>query len=142
MTSTSQRVHELYHGRNWNCAGTMLACLGEAFDTPVSSQPLHTVLRMHGAGGFPGPCGLVEGALIFIGIAGTARGLSDNEVESMSFRFAEAFRTRFGSLLCQELRPGGLSRPGPPHVCESLTVEAVDFTVNFMQNDLFAQAEA
>lgn len=140
MTSTAERVHELYRKRNWNCAGTMLACLGEAFDTPVSRQTLHTVLRMHGTGGFHGPCGLVEGALIFIGIAGTAQGLSDNEVESLSFRFADAFRKRFGSLLCQELRPGGLS--GPPHVCETLSVEAVDFAVTFMQNDLFAQAEA
>lgn len=140
MTSTAERVHELYRNRKWNCAGTMLACLGEAFDMPVSRQTLHTVLRMHGAGGVPGPCGLAEGALIFIGIAGTARGLSDNDVEAMSFRFAEAFKTRFGSLLCQDIRPGGLS--GPPHVCESLTVEAVDFAVHFMQNDLFAQVDA
>lgn len=140
MSSTSQRVHDLYWKRNWNCARTMLVCLGETFDIPIAEQTLHAAVGMHGAGKFRAQCGLVEGALMFIGIAGAACGKSDKEVESLCFCFAKSFTERFGSLLCRDLRPGGFRPADPPHACEALTVEAVDFAANFMHNALFAAA--
>lgn len=140
MTSTTQRVHDLYWNRNFNCARTMLACLGERFDIFIEPQTLQAATGMHGAGRFRAQCGLVEGALMFIGIAAAAAGKSDKDIEKLCFRFAEAFTTRFGSLLCRDLRPGGFRPSDPPHACESLTVDAVDFAEGFLQNTLFSSA--
>ena len=139
MFSTPQRVHDLYWNHDWNCARTMLACLGEKFGIPMAEQCFHAAVGMHGAGRFRAQCGLVEGALMFIGIAAVAAGKTDKDIESLCFRFAEAFTNRFGSLLCRDLRPGGFRPSDPPHACEALTVEAVDFAGNFMQNALFAR---
>ena len=122
MTSTTQRVHDLYWNRNFNCARTMLACLGERFDIFIEPQTLQAATGM------------------LIGIAAAAAGKSDKDIEKLCFRFAEAFTTRFGSLLCRDLRPGGFRPSDPPHACESLTVDAVDFAEGFLQNALFSSA--
>ena len=65
MTTTVQRVHDLYWNSNINCARAMLACLGEAFGVTVAPQTFHAAVGMHGAGRFRAQCGLVEGALMF-----------------------------------------------------------------------------
>ena len=134
MTSTTQRVHDLYWNRNFNCARTMLACLGERFDIFIEPQTLQAATGMHGAGRFRAQCGLVEGALMFAGIIGSCDGHSDKDIESLCFRFAEAFTNRFGSLLCRDLRPGGFLPSDPPHACEALTVQAVSFTADFLES--------
>lgn len=77
MTTTVQRVHDLYWNSNLNCARAMLACLGEAFGVTVAPQTFHAAVGMHGAGRFRAQCGLVEGALMFIGILGTERGKTE-----------------------------------------------------------------
>lgn len=137
MTSTPQRVHDLYWNRDWNCARTMLACLGEKFGIPIDTQVFHAAIGMHGAGRFRAQCGLVEGALMFTGIAGAAAGKTDKDTADLCYRFAEAFTSRFGSLLCRALRPGGFQPSDPPHACEKLTVEAVEFAEAFLENALF-----
>ena len=142
MTPNMQRVHDLYWNRNYNCARTMLACLGATFGTPIAEQTFQAATGMHGAGRFRAQCGLVEGALMFIGIAAASAGRSDKDIETLCYRFAEAFTGRFGSLLCRELRPGGFQPSDPPHACEKLTVEAVDFTENFLKEALFSPRQA
>ena len=134
MSNIAQRVHELYWEKDYNCAKTMLLCLGEAFDVRLEMQTLHAATGMHGAGRFRAQCGLVEGALMFIGILGAAYGLNDKQTASHCYRFAEAFTARFGSLACRDLRPGGFQPSDPPHACESLTVEAVAFAADFMKS--------
>ena len=140
MNHTENKVHALYWNQNLNCARTMLLCLGDRFHVAIAPQTLQAAVGMHGAGRFRAQCGLVEGALMFIGIAAAAAGKSDKDIEKLCFRFAEAFTTRFGSLLCRDLRPGGFRPSDPPHACESLTVDAVDFAEGFLQNALFSSA--
>ena len=70
MNDLKARVHELYWKKDCNCAKTMLLCLCEHFCIPLQEQTLHAATGMHGAGRFRAQCGLVEGALMFIGIAG------------------------------------------------------------------------
>ncbi len=40
---------------------------------------------------------------------------------------------RFGSLSCRELRPNGFTEKDPPHLCETLTCEAIAFTYDFIK---------
>lgn len=40
-------------------------------------------------------------------------------------------QTIFGSLSCYDLRPNGFSENDPPHVCERLTVNAIEFAREF-----------
>lgn len=128
------RVHHLYWDYDVNCAGTMLRCLGQLFSVELEDQTLRSAVGLHGAGGYRAQCGLVEGALMFIGIYATERGRSDGEAAALCFQFAKAFEERFGSLRCYDLRPGGFTADDPPHACENLTVKAVLFTCNYIQS--------
>jgi C_GCAxxG_C_C family probable redox protein len=134
MPNFEERIHELYHVKDYNCARTTLICLAEQFPVELHEQALNAAIGMHGAGRFRAQCGLVEGALMFIGIYGAQKGLSDKKVAKLCFLFAEAFTKRFGSLLCRELRPGGFQKTDPPHACEPLTVETMRFTIEFLEN--------
>lgn len=137
MNGIPERVHELYWNKDYNCTRTMLLCLGESFGTVIAPQTFHAAAGMHGAGRFRAQCGLVEGALMFIGIIGADLGRSDTDVESLCYRFAEIFTSRFGSLLCRDLRPGGFRPDDPPHACETLTVRAITLTRDFLKDSGF-----
>jgi len=127
------RVHVYYWEHDWNCATTTLRVLAELFELALEPQLLDAALGMHGAGGYRAQCGLVEGALMFIGVIGKAHGRSDQAVEAASYDFAERFEARFGALSCRELRPGGFTLDDPPHLCEALTRKAVRFDVEFLR---------
>jgi C_GCAxxG_C_C family probable redox protein len=128
------RVHEYYWTCDWNCAVTTLRILAEVFDFTLSQQVLEAALGMHGAGGYRAQCGLVEGALMFIGVIGKAQGLDDGTVVEACYDFAERFQGRFGSLLCRDLRPEGFAPDNPPHLCEGLTREAILFDIPFVSD--------
>ena len=132
MNDFERQVHHLYHDLDFNCARTMLACLSARFGIPLERQVFDAALGMHGAGRFRAQCGLVEGALMFIGIAGSAGSRSVGDIETVCRQFAEQFTARFGSLRCLELRPGGFLPSDPPHACEKLTAEAVEFAAQFI----------
>ena len=134
MNDTAQRVHDLYWNKNWNCSRTTLACLGETFGVAIAEQTLQAATGMHGAGKFRAQCGLVEGALMFLGVIGAESEKSDKDVESLCRDFAEIFTARFGSLLCRDLRPGGFLPSDPPHACETLTVEAITMAERYLKN--------
>lgn len=127
-----ETVHRLYWEQDVNCARTMLTCLSTLFFTPIEVQTMHAAIGMHGAGGFGAQYGLVEGALMFIGIYLSKQGATDAEVAKACHRFAQTFTTRFGTLTCSGLRPGGFTDHDPPHACERLTNEAVRFAYGFM----------
>lgn len=126
-------VKDLYWNQDLNCARTMLVCLSEFFNTPITKQTMDAAIGLHGAGGFRAQCGLVEGGLMFIGLYFRTRGKSEDAIVSLCYQFAEEFSKNFGSLLCYDLRPGGFQKSDPPHLCENLTTSAVDFTYNFIQ---------
>lgn len=130
-----QRVHTYYWEQNKNCATTMLLCLAEQFHISLTQQTLNAAIGMHGAGGYRAQCGLVEGALMFIGIYFANR-KTEEEIVRLCFAFAERFNNRFGSLVCKELRPQGFQKGDVSHVCEPLTVEAIAFTCQFLQEQI------
>ncbi len=87
---------------------------------------------MHGAGRYGAQCGLVEGALMFIGIIGKDKGMGKDTIVDHCREFARQFEQRFGSLSCSILRPQGFKEDNPPHLCEPLSIETVEFSKDFM----------
>ena len=128
----ADRVHELYWKNDINCARTALICLGELFETSVEPQTVWAAVGLHGAGGYRAQCGLVEGTLMFIGIYLHVLGKTEDEIVSACYNFASAFDKAFGSLRCFELRPTGFSESDPPHMCEGLTCNGIEFPYQYI----------
>lgn len=128
----TKRVHKLYWEEDINCARTSLICLSELFEIDIEQQMIWSAVGLHGAGGYRAQCGLVEGALMFIGIYFHMLGRSEEEIVSACFDLASAFEKNFGSLRCLELRPTGFSENDPPHMCEDLTCRAIGFAYQYI----------
>lgn len=131
-TYIKNEVHRLYWDHDTNCARTTLRCLGRLFNTKIEAQTWNAAIGLHGAGGFQAQCGLVEGTLMFLGIYFCNKGLSKGTVIQYCKEYAKAFTERFGSLRCCELRPGGFQPSDPPHLCESLTCDAIKFSYMYI----------
>jgi len=131
-----ERVHELYWRYNVNCARTMLICLSELFDVDIERQTMNSAIGLNGAGRFRAQCGLAEGALMFIGIYFTERGKTEEDIVSICYQYAESFTRKFGSLKCSDLRPNGFSENDPPHLCEKLTGDAVEFVFELINKKM------
>lgn len=58
---------------------------------------------------------------------------SEEETVSACYKYAEAFEKRFGSLRCYDLRPSGFTPDDPPHMCEKLTCDAVEFACQYIE---------
>lgn len=128
----TKRVHELYWNDNINCARTAPTCLSELFQTVIEPQTIWSAVGLHGAGGYRAQCGLVEGTLMFIGIYFHILGKTECETVSACYHFASAFDKEFGSLRCFELRPTGFSQNDPPHMCENLTCNGIEFAYRYI----------
>ncbi|MDR2947414.1 MAG: C-GCAxxG-C-C family protein [Candidatus Adiutrix sp.] len=127
-----EKVRHAYWDLDINCARTALTCLGDIFQFPISQQTMAAAIGLHGAGGYRAQCGLVEGALMFIGMYLADKGRADAAIAETCYQFAEQFTGRFGSLRCFDLRPNGFSDNDPPHACEALTVSGVGFMYDFL----------
>jgi C_GCAxxG_C_C family probable redox protein len=127
-----ERVSKYYWKDNRNCAITTLNILSEYFGIVLNNQIIDSAIGMHGAGEYGAQCGLVEGSLMFIGIFGKENDIPDNIIVNSCREFAKQFEHKFNSLQCSILRPEGFHRDNPPHICESLTCKAVDFSINFV----------
>lgn len=126
------RVHELYWKDDINCARTAIICLSELFEITVEPQIIWSAIGLHGAGGYRAQCGVVEGTLMFIGIYLHMMGKTEDEIVSVCYNFASDFDRMFGSLRCFELRPTGFSENDPPHMCESLTCNGIEFAYQYI----------
>lgn len=133
MDLIQKRVHELYWNDDINCARAMLLSLGELFQMEIERQAINGAIGLHGAGGFRAQCGLVEGALMFIGIYYSEMGKSEDDIISICYQYADEFTQRFTSLQCYDLRPDGFTPIDPPHLCEKLTCEAIEFARDFIK---------
>ena len=69
---------------------------------------------------------------MFIGIYLHGLGKSEDEIVSACYNFASAFEKTFESLRCRELRPSGFSESDPPHLCENLTCNGIEFAYQFI----------
>ena len=128
----TKRVHELYWKEDINCARTALICLGELFEIVIEPQTIWSAVGLHGAGGYGAQCGLVEGSLMFIGVYLHMMEKTDDEILCACYNFAFAFDRAFGSLRCFELRPTGFSESDPPHMCENVTCNGIEFAYQYI----------
>ena len=134
-------VHRHYWDHDDTCAFTTLSIVSELFAAPLEAPVMDAALGMWGAGGYQAQCGLVEGALMFIGILGTRGGLNRDQVSSLCKCFAKEFTEQFGSLICRELRPEGFAPDNPPHICEDLSKRAIRFTAGFVADSFQIELE-
>lgn len=132
----TDRVRTYYHDEDLNCATTSLKILAELFGITLDPQVVHAAIGMHGAGGYGAQCGLVEGGLMFIGIMGRERQLPDDTIVAVCQEFGSQFEKEFSSLRCNILRPEGFHPDNPPHLCENLTGQAIEFSVRFIEGTL------
>lgn len=128
-----KNVSDYYWRENVNCATTMLNILSKIYEIHLDNQVINAAIGMHGAGSFGAQCGLVEGALMFIGIWGKERGLPNEAIIDLCYCYARQFEEKFGSLLCKQLRPQGFNPDNPPHLCETLTNQAVKFAAEYLE---------
>ena len=125
-------VRHYYWDRDLNCARTTLRCLESMLQEPLHPQVFTAAVGCHGAGGTGGQCGLVEGGLLLIGLRGAELGKDEGEIVDLCARFAALFTERFSSLACKDLRPGGIHPNDPPHLCESISVDAICLLHDFL----------
>ena len=128
------KVHNYYWRDNINCATTTIKILSEVFKIKINQQVIDSALGMHGAGEYGAQCGLVEGALMFLGIFGKSNNIPNDVIIKSCKQFAKEFEEKFTSLQCSILRPEGFKKDNPPHICEPLTCSAVEFTIKFIYN--------
>jgi len=128
-----QRVHDYYWKDDINCAMCTLKMLEEVFSIDLTPQVLDSAIGLNGAGKYQAQCGLVEGALMFVGILGKQRKVPYETIKKLCYSFAEQFEKEFGSLICKKLRPEGFKPENPPHLCEELTKKTSLFSINFIK---------
>lgn len=131
----TQRVHTCYWISDLSCIVTMLMLLGERFGKPISTEVINAANGLH-AGRLQSQCGLVEGALMFIGMYGAQQGLEIEEIHAICFAFASQYEEQFNSTVCSELRPQGFFKGQPPHLCEALTCRSIEFAVQYIKENL------
>ena len=110
-------MHKLYWEDDINCAGTMLRCLSEAFDIKLDRQVLSAAAGMHGAGGYGAQCGLVEGALLFIGIYCGLTRAGCEKAADYCCEYAKAFENKFASLRCHDFAAGRFLQSRTRRIC-------------------------
>lgn len=71
---------------------------------------------------------------MFMGIWGRCNKLEDHLVIDACRDFAGKFEARFGSLLCRVLRLEGFGSENPPHLCEEITCDSIEFAALYVAN--------
>lgn len=128
-----EKVHELYWKKQGSCANVMLLCLSELTDVKLEPQVFASVAGQHGAEKLGAQCGLAIAGQMFIGIYYRQQEKDEAAIVSYCTQYAEAFRNKFSTLVCSELRMNGYISTDPRHVCEQLTCDAVTITYNFLK---------
>jgi putative redox-active protein with C_GCAxxG_C_C motif len=128
-----EKITENFVDGDHNCAVSTLKILSEKFNMQLSQQVLDAGVGMNGGGRFRAQCGLVEGALMFLGILGKIKGLCNDEIVKICYSYSEGFENEFGSLSCRDLRSEGFNPENPPHLCKELAFKAVQYGVEFIE---------
>lgn len=129
-----QRVTTYFLTGDNNCAMTVLRVLSETFQTPVAQQVIDAAQCMPGAGGVDHLCGLVSGALMFVGVWGGQQGVHRQTLRPLTSDLSRAIQERFGSLMCSELRL--------VEGCGPLAVAFLTFTIPYLETRLNVEALA
>jgi len=135
QTVIDEKVHNYYWNQDLNCALTTLKILSDIFHLKIHHELLDATYGLN-AGRFGFQCGLVQGTLMFIGIYGSLKKLTQTEIAEMCRRYVDSFQNKFGSMQCRELRPQGFNPNNPPHLCENLTKLSIGYSVEFISKEL------
>ena len=123
----------MYHDHDLSCVHAVLKILGEVFDVEVSRQTFDASSGMFGGGGnYGAQCGLVQGAVMFVGILGSHRGMDKETLGTLCFDLSARIEKELGSLVCREIRPEGFADENPPHLCEPRSVQSIVSTTRFI----------
>ena len=125
-----QRIETLFLTGENNCAMAVLRVLSEVFETPIEAQVIDAAQCMPGAGGVKHLCGLVAGALMFVGVWGAQQGLHRRALSPITRGLSEAIQQKFGSLDCRDLRR--------EEGCGTLAVEFLTLTIPILASGLEA----
>lgn len=115
-----EKIKLYHHEQKNNCAQTTLKILSEIFDIEVSPQVIDSACGLNGGGRYGAQCGLLEGALMFIGIKACKENKDKKYINQKCYGYTSEFEKRFESLLCSDLRLEGFKKGDPPDVCEKL----------------------
>lgn len=83
---------------------TVLKILTEYFKVPLEAQVLAAAWHVPGAGGAGEVCGLVTGALMFIGVWGDQHHYTRMEVKHLAQRVTAHVQHRYATVCCRDLR--------------------------------------
>ncbi|BDU50424.1 C-GCAxxG-C-C family protein [Haliovirga abyssi] len=120
-----EKVKYCYWEKDYNCAITSIKVLSELFNIKIGEEILNSAIGIPGAGRYGAQCGLVNGALMIIGLRGKEKSLENKDIRELCNKFSKEFDEKFKSLLCSELRPQGFNENNPPHLCEPITNESI-----------------
>lgn len=129
MTSSAwlrDQVRVYFTSGKYNCAMTVLQVLTEVFDVPLHPQVLDAARMAPGAGGTGGLCGLVTGALMFVGLWGAKYHIPRDRLQPLTRGMVTEIRERFGSVQCEVLE----------NDCSKLAVEMLGFLIPYLRQAL------
>ncbi len=129
-----KRVAKYFWKDDLNCSTTTLKILAENFEIELNKQIIDAAIGLNGAGRYGAQCGLVEGTLIFLGIFLRKNNIPNDKIVNFCREFAGLFEKKFNSLQCSILRPEGFHPDNPLHLCESLTCQSIEFSINYISN--------
>lgn len=128
-------ARRVYQSFEVNCAQTVLLSLSELFPIALEPQVLDAAIAMNGAARRGGQCGVLEGALMFMGLYFAANGFEREKSIDLCGRFVDLFKDNFGSVSCTDLRPAGFCQPAPRHVCAELIEKGVGLSWSFITRE-------
>jgi hypothetical protein len=110
---------------NRSCAQTLLLCLGYLNKTEIGDQLLTACI---GFEGMQSRCGLIDAALLYMGIFFTDNGFSKENIKAICNEYITRFSEQYSSDRCSDI----CRAVGGTHSCESLAVDAALFAYRFI----------
>lgn len=133
ITQLKQSAAHYFLEKQLNCGLSMMHCLSDFFKLPVHEQVYASINGIMEHRDKRHQCGLYKGALMFIGIYGTEKGWSRDQINMATLSLAEAFEEEFHSIHCYELRSASFKENPNHDLCADLAAEAVLFAAGFIK---------
>ena len=99
----------------------------------IDEQVIDAATGIGGIGEHGAQCGLVSGAIMFLGIMGKEKDWDGDQITDLTRKYAEEFHGKFECLECKVLRPEGFKPENPSNICEKLTCKAIIFDIYFIE---------
>lgn len=136
LNFVDKEVHENYWEKDLNCCTNILMLLSEIKGIKLDKQVLYSVSGMHGLNPSAAPCGLLSGALMFLGIYGREKNIPNSQLTRHYYEYSKYFQRKFGDTSCKNLNKRKDALGLLPFSCEDLTKTVVIFTSDFIDKNL------